>query len=342
MDHIGIDLGSVNSQVCVRSSAGEILLETVVKTHHLRSFFSGRAPSRVILETCAETFAVARWAQAAGHDVRVVPATLARTLGVGARGIKTDRRDAQALSAASCRVELGSVHIRSRRSQELQSMVRMRRSLIGARTKLINSVRGWLRTELIRVRSGVPKTFPDRVEAALLKTPLGVAAFVERQLAVIRALNEQIREADAEVERLAKADPVCVLLMTVPGVGFLTALQFRATLDVVERFESAHAVQSYLGLTPGEHSSSFTKRRTSITKAGPRDLRHVLIQACWVMWMTRPHDPLVQWGKQLAAKKHRSVAIVAMARKLSGILYALWRDGRTYRPAEAASIPSAA
>jgi transposase len=111
VQHIAIDLGGKESQICVRSETQDILEEKRFLTKRLGEYLAKQVASRVIVETSAEAFAVADLGRKAGHDVRVVPATLARSLGVGARGIKTDRRDAQVLSEVSCKVDLRSVHI---------------------------------------------------------------------------------------------------------------------------------------------------------------------------------------------------------------------------------------
>jgi transposase len=124
--------------------------------------------------------------------------------------------------------------------------------------------------------------------------------------------------------------------MTAPGVGPVTAVRFVAALDEAARFPNAHALESYLGLTPGENSSSERQRRTGITKAGPRELRRALVQAAWTAFRTQPSAPMVRWATQIAARRGRFIAIVALARKMAGILFALWRDGTSYRPAEAA------
>jgi transposase len=110
MQHVAIDLGGRESQVCIRNEAGKIVQETKVATRKLAAFFKQQPSSRVVLETCAEAFRVADLALERGHEVRVVPATLVRSLGVGARSTKTDRRDAQVLSEVSCRIDLPSVH----------------------------------------------------------------------------------------------------------------------------------------------------------------------------------------------------------------------------------------
>ena len=148
-------------------------------------------------------------------------------------------------------------------------------------TQLINTVRGWLRSNLLKIRSGVPETFPKRVRTAALASPHGLPQFTESVLLMIDALTEQIALSDKQLKELAKEHPVCQRLTSIPGVGPVTSIRFVAALDRVERFPNAHSVQSYLGLVPGEDSSGTRKRRTGITKAGPSRVRWALTQAAW-------------------------------------------------------------
>jgi transposase len=337
MEHIAIDLGGRESQVCVRSPDGEIVLERRVATLSLKRLLATRKPSRVIVETCTEAFPIAEIARTAGHDVRVVPATLVRTLGVGARGIKTDRRDARALSEVSCRVDLPSVHLPSARARELKDIANAREVLVGARTALINSVRGYLRRRLLGMRVGGTATFPDRVRTLVLSTAEGIPGSLESLLTVIESATEQIKLQTKELERLAETDDVCRRLMTVPGVGPLTAIRFVAVVDEPGRFASAHQIESYLGLTPGERSSSDRTHRTGITKAGSRRLRSTLIQAAWSARRTHGIHPMLMWTKEVEHRRGAFVATVALARKLAGILFAIWRDGTTYTPQRGAA-----
>src|SRR2546423_12651639 len=108
--------------------------------------------------------------------------------------------------------------------------------------------------------------------------------------------------------------------MTVPGVGPITAMRFVATLDDIKRFSTAHDVQSYLGLTPGENSSSTRRQRTHLTKAGSPQMRWLLVQAAWSAQRSAPMHPMVVWTKQIAERRGRRIAAVALARKLAGIL----------------------
>src|ERR1700733_3475528 len=313
MEHVAIDLGASQSQVCVRSPDGAVVQESRCRTGELVTYMAQRPPSRVILETCAEAFHVADALQSQGHQVRVVAATLVRSLGVGARGIKTDRRDAQVLSEVSTRIDLQGVHLPSQLSRQRKAQCTAREALLSARTQLINSTRGWLRTQGIRLRSGATKSFPERVRQALgPKLPQHVRWLLE----VIDALTAQVTAADETLERVAKSDPVCRRLMTVPGVGPMTSVRFAAAIDRVDRFPDAHAVQAYLGLVPGEHSSGDRQRRTSITKAGSAPVRR---------------------GLTPAARRGKHVATVALARKMAGVLFALLRDGTVYDGSVAAA-----
>ena len=283
MDHIAIDLGSRESQVCVRTATGEIVEERRVGTRAPGPYLAKRPRSRVVLETCAEAFAVADAATAAGHETVVVPATLAPSLGVGERGVKTDTRDARNLSEASCRMSrLPAVHVPAKTSRDRKAMCGMREALVQTRTKLINAVRGWTRPQgLGVVRSGSAETFPSRVKEHVASRSGSIPSYVERLLAVLDTLSTEILAADEELKTAAVSDPTCQLLMTAPGVGPVTAVRFAAAIDDVGRFADAHRLESDLGLTPGERSSGQKQKRTGLTKAGPNKLRWVLVQAAW-------------------------------------------------------------
>lgn len=330
MQHVAIDLGGRESQICVRDQTQEILEERKCATRRLGAYLAKLPASRVILETSAEAFAVADLARAAGHEVRVVPSTLVRALGVGARGIKTDRRDAQALSAVSCRVDLASVHVPSEQARRWRAMCTARDALVTARTKLINSVKSQLRGRLVAGGGRASARLPARVRATWMDQTGTVPPYVERLLEVIGELNVQLLAANREMKQLASDHEVCRRLMTVPGIGPLTAVRFVATIDQVERFNTAHAVQSYLGLTPGENSSSTRVRRTRLTKAGSPQMRWLLVQAAWTARRVYRDDPMSRWAAQVAERRGQAIGTVALARKLAGVLFALWRDATTY------------
>src|SRR5712672_2770806 len=198
MEHCAIDLGGRKSQVCVRASDGQLLHEERLETASLKRYLQGIPRCRVVMETCAEAFGIADAALALGHEVRVVPATLVRSLGVGARKTKTDRRDARALSEVSCRIDLPSVHIPSARSREWKSICGMHDALVSARTKLINNLRGWLRGQGLRIGRGVTETF------ALRMRRFSLPDYARWQVEVLAGLTEKIRESEKRIAMLAK------------------------------------------------------------------------------------------------------------------------------------------
>lgn len=337
MEHVAIDLGGRESQVCARLPDTTIVFERLWKTAKLEKLLGERPHSRVILETSSEAFRVAEVAMQLGHEVRVVPATLVRSLGVGARRMKTDIRDARVLSEVSCRIDLPSVHIPSLEAQRRRAVSRTREALSEARVKLINHVRGHLRRELLPQPPRYAPSFADRVRELHFFAPSRLPSHISNVLVTIEELGVHLGELEEELAAEAKNDPVCKRLMTVPGVGPMTALRYAAAIDQQKRFASAHRVEAYLGLTPGEHSSSERERRLGITKAGPPRVRWLLVQAAWCAMRTRPQDPMVVWATQIALRRGTQVAITALARKLAGILYAIWRDGSTYDPSRGAS-----
>jgi transposase len=157
-------------------------------------------------------------------------------------------------------------------------------------------------------------------------------------VAILETIAAQRTTCTATVTRQAATDPVVQRLMTAPGVGPIIGLAYRATLDDVGRFANAGAVTAYLGLVPREASTGEHQRRGSITKAGPRALRVLLIQAGWVIWRGRGGSAALHaWVHRLAERRGRRIAIVALARRLSRILYAMWRDDTDYRAARAAA-----
>ena len=331
MEHIAIDLGSRESQVCIRRADGTIVEEKRWPTPRLNELLSQRPQSRVVLETCSEAFCIAEEALGSGHEVRVVPAMLVRALGVGERGLKNDLRDARKLSEMSCRMEVPSVHIPAAVHRELKARITARAALVRVRTQLVNTVRSYLRTQAMASVRATPETLATKVRKALLQRPEGLPSFIEHLLAMVEVLNAQVQEADAELAARSKDDEICKRLQSIPGVGAVTALSFIAVVDTPERFAEPHKLGSYLGLVPGERSSGVKICKTGITRAGWGYLRGVLVQSAWTLLRCRPTDPLSQWASSVAKRRGKQVAAVALARRLAIVMLALWRDGTRYK-----------
>lgn len=339
MDHVGIDLGSRRSHVVTMDSEGKLRRE-VVPTTELIGWLGLRAPGRVVMEACTQSPAIARASRAAGHETAIVPGSVVRALGVGSRGIKTDFRDAEALARASARSEtLPSVHLRSEASCAHREWLSARTLLVEQRKTLTLSIKSWFRGRLVVLTNvGSTKSFAARVRTAAARNQLLLPDALEMLLATHEHLTAQIALLDEKLEAIAKSDPTCVLLMSMPGIGPIIAASFSAHVDTTTRFATAEHLMSYLALVPGESTTGGNIVRTSTIKAGPTHLKSLLVQGAWSAWRTRPNDPMVLWARRIADKRGARIAIVALARKMAGVLYAMWKHGTTYDPSRASTI----
>jgi transposase len=229
-------------------------------------------------------------------------------------------------------MEVPCVHIPSAVSRDRQAEVTARQALVGVRTKLVNTVRSFMRAKALPRVKGTPDSLAKNMRLALQTLGMSLPDYVERLLSTIEGLNESIDEADEALKQIAEQDPVCKLLQTMPGVGPVSSVCFATAIDDVQRFESSDKVTSYLGLTPGENTTGFKTKRTGMTKAGSSRVRWTLNQAAWTMVRCRPNDPMVLWFQQVAGRRGKKIAITALARKMAGVLYAMWRDQRPYNP----------
>jgi transposase len=332
MEYGAIDLHTKESQVRILSAEGAVVLDRRIPTRRdrLATLFGERAPMRILLESSTESEWVAQQLEELGHEVIVADPNYVGMYGTRTRRIKTDRRDVAALAEANRRGVFRPAHRVSREQGAVRRQLQVRDQLIRMRTQTINLLRAQLRSVGLRLRAGAAPTVVAR--CATLTIPSAIQGVIAPLLELLRQLAPLIAQQDAWARQAAATDPMTGRLMTAPGVGPITALSFRATLDDVSRFRSAGAVTAYLGLVPREDSSAERQHRGAITKAGPRRVRAVLVQASWVIWRSpRGSGTLHAWVRRLAERRGRRVAIVGLARRLARVLYAMWRDGVDFR-----------
>ena len=332
MDTIGMDLHKRESQLCSLADTGEISERRIATTRErLTAVLGHRPPARILLEASTESEWVARHLESLGHDVIVADPNFAPMYATRRRGVKTDRRDARTLMDALRLGAYRAVHRASAVQRHVRAQLAVRDALIRTRTRYVNVARALTRRDGLRLTSGGAEHLEARLAA------LDLAPALQAELAPLRVVlepvNAQIEQADAWLAATAGADPLIQRLCTTPQVGPVTAVAFVATLDDVTRFRTAHQVEGYLGLTPREHSSGERQHRGRISKTGSPRMRALLVEAGWRILRSR--DPalthLHAWGLQIGQRRGMSIAAVALARRLAGILYALWRDGTTYQ-----------
>ncbi len=246
--------------------------------------------------------------------------------------VKTDKRDARTLCEA-CRIgAYRPAHRTSDKQRQIRAQLAVRDTLVRTRAKYMLLIGALARREGCRIPTGYPEGFVARVEK--LELPASLMLEVTPLLTVMKTLNAQIKEADQKLAAIVKEDAVVNRLCSVPGVGPVTAVTYVATLDEASRFNDAKQVRAYLGLVPKEDSSGERQRRGKITKAGNSRARWVLVEAAWVLLRTKKPETesLRRWALGIAQRRGKRIAAVALARKLGGILYALWRDGTRFDP----------
>jgi transposase len=332
MDHVGIDLGKRESQIAILTEDGELINRRIrTERPRLAEMFGRRPKARILLEASTESEWVARCLEDLGHEVIVADPNYAPMYARRTRRVKTDRRDAHALAHACRAGTYRPAHRTSTERRALRARLAVREAVVRTRAAWITRIQSLVRREGCRLRTGAPETFLTRVEELAL--PPALLTVIAPLVDLLRPLNAQIEALDEELERIVAADEVLRRLTTVPGVGPVTATAFVATVDDVTRFRGAHQVEAYVGLVPSEWSSSEIQRRGHITKAGNGRMRWLLVQAAWCILRRRKRLETValrDWAEGIAGRRGRAIAAVALARRLAGILFAMWRDGTVY------------
>jgi transposase len=325
-----IDLHMRYSQIRVVDATGTLVREQRIVTARERfvKAFAGLGPVRILVETGTESEWVAQTLETAGHAVVVVDPNFAPMYGDLRRQVKTDRRDVAALAEANRRGWYRAAHRTSAAQRATRQVLRTRRQLVQMRSGAAALVRSLLKQDGYRLPACATERLPARL--AKLALPPALVATLAPLSHVILTVTDQLDTLDAGLRIRAASDPVVDALQTVPGVGLVVALTFRAQIDQIDRFRHAGHVSAALGLVPREDSSAERRHRGHITKAGPNELRALLVQAAWACWRSKTSGTLHAWVEQLAARRGRRIAVVALARRLSRILYAIWRDGSRF------------
>jgi transposase len=332
MRSVALDLGAKKIAYC-EVAEGQVVERRTVRALGDLSVLLGpnTRKARVAIEACREAWHVHDELTGWGHDVLLVDTTRVAKLGVGQHGRKTDRVDAEVLARAVESGHIPRAHVLSPARRELRMQISVRRALVETRSQYITSVRGLLRAEGAKLASCETEVFVARFGEADIKDD--VRELCAPLIALLTALEPQLATVEKKVQQLAAREPVTELLMTAPGVGVVVAASFVSVIDDAKRFAKAHQVESYLGLVPSEESSGGKRRIGAISKAGNPYLRSLLVQAAWGILRLRTSDPLKTWAEALAERRGKRVAVIALARRLAGVLWALWRDGTVYDPA---------
>ena len=330
MDSIGIDLHKRESQLCIITDDGELIERRIVTSRErFTAVLGDRPPARILLEASTESEWVARHLESLGHTVIVADPSFAAMYATRSKRVKTDKRDARTLCEA---LQLGAyreIHRASDAQREVRAHLAVRDTLVRTRTRYVAIIKAFVRREGLRIPSGDAEHTVAKLQALAL--PSHVLEELAPLMALWAPLNAEIAATDARLLALAK-NPIVTRLQSMPSIGPVTALAFVASLDDVTRFHSAHQVQGYLGLVPSEYSSGDRRLRGRITKRGHARMRWLLVETAWRI-LRSPNPALAglkAWAQQIAERRGKRIATVALARRVAGILYAMWRDDADY------------
>lgn len=332
MRKVALDLGSRKTTYCEVAGGQVSRRETVTTIESLHPLLGPeQPPATVAIEACREAWHVHDLLSSWGNHVLLVDTTRSRQLGIGQHGRKTDRIDAEVLARAVERGGIPLAHVLSPHRRRLRRQLGVRRALVEARTNLIVTMRGLAREQGFKLPGCSVANFASVVR----KTANGsLLELLQPLLKTLDVIEPQLSLAEDDLGKLCNQEPVVALLCTAPGVGAIVAASFVSVIDEAKRFHRAHEVESYIGLVPSEDSSGARRRVGAISKQGNPYLRSLLVQAAWSVLTKSPEDdPLRRWGEAIIKRRGKPIAAIAVARRLVGILWAMWRNDTVYEPA---------
>jgi transposase len=336
---IGLDVSDRDCTVCVLDEDGEVIEESVIRTtrRSIQSRFSGRERLRVVLETGVHANWMHDELEGLGHEVIVANARRVRSICEADQ--KNDRSDAEQLARlgrADVRL-LSAVDPRTVEVRKDLEVMRARDQAVKVRTKLVNHVRGAVKSMGTRL----PKSSTEAFHR--LELPSELAMELKPLMELIRSTSAAIEAFDEQLAALEKKYPQAGALRQVKGVGPITSVCYVLTIGDPKNFKDSRQVAAYLGLTPGQKQSGASDPKQRITKSGDRMLRTLLVEnAQYILRAKSPDSALKRFGLRLArrgGKGAKARAVVATARKLSVLLLALWKTGEVYEPLRGAKTP---
>jgi transposase len=333
---IGLDVGDKRSVAVVLSPDGDVLEELKIASTRagLQSAFGTRPACRVALEVGTHSPWMSDFIRSVGHDVYVANPRKVRLISQSRN--KSDRIDAEAL-ARLARLDpklLCPIQHRKAEARNHLMYLRARDTIVASRTRLVNHCRAQVKVSGERLPASSTPAFANKARGHM---PGHLLAILDPILQQIEMHTQTIRLYDKEIERMCnEVYPETARLRQVPGVGPLTALCFVLTLEDPNRFRKSRDIGAYLGMTPRRQESGGSAPELRITKAGDRTLRRLLVSSAhYVLGPFGPDTDLRRWGLGLAArggKNAKKRAVVATARKLSSLLFGLWKTPREYIP----------
>ena len=335
---IGLDIAKQVFHAHGADASGAMVFSRRITRAKLVGFFASQPRCLVALEACGGAHHWARELDRLGHEVRLIPPAYVKPF---VKRQKNDAADAEAICEAAQRPGMRFVPVKNEEQQASAAVFRARDLLVRQRTQLINALRGllaehgWVAPKGLSHMAGMMA----HIEEPSCPLPESARAVFLVMIDSIRALDERIAGLDREIARRAKADPVARRLMTIPGIGPITATALIALAPPPESFRKGRDFAAWLGLTPLQRSTGGKQKLGAISKMGERTLRRLLIigSAAVVLQASKRGAPAGSWLEQMMARKPRMLVTVALANKTARIVWAVLTKNEVYRAPAAAA-----
>ena len=329
----GVDIGKNVFHVVGLDAAGQPIQRATFRRDTVLQFFERASPTVVGMEACPGSQWLARKLQGFGHKVRIVAAKFVKPY---VKSNKSDIIDAEAIAEAVTRPTMRFVEVRAADQIDVQALHRVRDRLVAQRTHVICQMRAFCLEYGIALHQGAGK-FKADLPRVLEDLGNDLSASMRRLLASlfedIRYLEGRIAEASRQIEAVADASDTARRLMTVPGIGALTATGLMAAAGTGRQFRRARDMAAWLGLVPREYSTGGKTTLFGISKRGSSYLRRLLIHGArtCLLHLDRARDRLGSWLDSLQSRMHNNKAAVALAAKIARVAWViLTRPGATY------------
>lgn len=337
---IAVDLAKTVFEIAVSHHPGRVARHERLRRSRFLPFFAQHPAATVIMEACGSAHYWGRRLEQLGHKVSLLPPHQVRPY---VRRNKTDRTDAKGILEAARNEDIHPVPVKTVSQQVLTSLHRLRSGWMTERTARLNTLRGLLRELGLVIPLGAHHVVPavwGLIEEADSELPNPLRPLLAEVCQEIRDIEARVKQVERQLQAMAQQTPLVAHLLTIPGVGLLTATALFAFVGNIHRFPSGRHLASWLGLTPREYSSGLKRRLGRISKRGDGYLRTLLIHgARSVLLYARKEQPdhLRQWAHRLEQTHPHNKAAVAVANKMARIVWAVWSRSQDYgQPRKAA------
>lgn len=329
---IGVDLAKNVFQVHGAAADGSVVFRRKLRRGQVLSFFAEQSVCTVAMEACASAHYWARAIGEFGHTVKLIPPAYVKPF---VKRQKSDATDAEAIAEAAARATMRFVAVRTEAQLASAMVYRTRDLFVRQRTQAINALRGHLAEFGVVAPTGVAHVglLTALIEGEEGVLPDAVVELARGLLAQIDDLSTRIDTLDKEIRERAAQDEAVARLMTMPGIGVITATALVTFAPAPEVFAKGRDFAAWLGLTPRQHSTGGRERLGRITRMGQRDIRRLLITGAVavVRWAARKGAPEGSWLARMMAKKPRMLVAVALANRMARMAWAMMSKNESYR-----------